>query len=202
MSASRNSTPTSSTPLLERAVWCNRLSARADDRCERDHREHDHVDVVVHAGDSEQAGTLAYSLDPVGTTYLLPGGNIYSLAYYEDDFAATPEITDKIIPVYNIFTKNGGAASGERRTGLPEGTVRIILPTPATGPEAPRIAIGSLFVRPNGDTWRLTDYTADWGIEGHGSTPMWSVAYAKGSMSSGDTLPDDARLVWSPAPLF
>lgn len=182
-----------------RLTWCQITNGYADaDRCTG--AEHDHYDLAV----DEDTGKALYRIDPDGTTYLLPNGDTLRLAFHQDEPFADPPITERIIPTYDVWTANGGAAKGVQALDngggsiwdgdtLQPGVVRIVI-----GDSSTRAAVGSIYVTPNGEVWRLRDYSHDWG-EGFASEAMWSVGYPRGGYSSakGD-LPEDARLVWVP----
>ena len=61
--------------------------------------------------------------------------------------------------------------------------------------------VGTLYVTPNGDAYRLRDYSVDWKAEpftGEATVPSYSVQFATGSNTNAYELPKDAVLAWSP----
>lgn len=187
----------------ERLGWCASFSGYASEEygC-NDADDHDHYDLAV----AEETGEVLYRLDPIGTTYLLADGSTVRLRYYDDDPFIDPPLDDKIIPRYDYVSPDGGAAGGVTLTqigALWDGAVLApgVRRTVTVAPERP--APGSLYVRPNGEAWRLRGYSLDWksiGKPGRRMVPSWSIANVDGSQSHGgtDTLPDDAVLVWAP----
>lgn len=184
-----------------RLMWCRTTNGYADaDRCTG--AEHDHYDLAV----DEDTGKALYRIDPDGTTYLLPNGDMLRLTFHQDEPFIDPPITERIIPTYDVWTASGGAARGVQALDngggsvwdgdrLQPGVVRIV-PVASERP-----AVGSLYVRPNGEVWRLRDYAPDWLRDGGEPHVQWAIQYPSGSNSStsgADALPEDARLVWAP----
>lgn len=61
--------------------------------------------------------------------------------------------------------------------------------------------IGTLYVAPNGDAYRLRDYGIDWQAEpftGEHEVPDYSVALVAGGFTARHELPDGSVVVWSP----
>lgn len=133
--------------------------------------------------------------DPVGTTYLAPDGSTYRITKYEAPIEDLIEHGDDAteLPVYDYWGPTGGAAGGI--TSLPEGCVRVVLPTPE------RPLVGSLFLTPDGVAYRQRTYSTDWDavpFTGDLTKPSYSVLLPNGRSTNADTLPADARLVWAP----
>jgi hypothetical protein len=191
-------------PRPTRVGWCLTIGGYTDERCERDRRPHDHHDVAIDYSPETGQGRPLYRIDPIGTTYLLPDGATVRLANYLDDLDlddfAEP-IRDRIIPAYLWWSAGGGASSGYTRDGieaiwdgvnLRPGVWRTV-PVAAERPAAQ-----STYIRPNGEVWRLRDWRIDLMDLDGPPTATWAVMTPRGSMTSGDDLPDDARLVWAP----
>lgn len=63
--------------------------------------------------------------------------------------------------------------------------------------------VGTLYLAPNGDAYRLRDYSVNWRAEpftGKNEVPRYSVHKVDSMNSSADTLPEGVRVVWRPAP--
>lgn len=168
---------------LARVTWCRTINAYADpDRCTLDTKRLDHVheDVLV---DYTDGGRVLYPLHPVGTVYLHDNGDLVRLVGYD-----RRDGDDDVFPRYEILSP----ARTAPRAAIAEGATRIVYPNPD------RLAVGSIFICPNGETWRLTGYSPGWLRDEDHDTPRWTVQTPKGTTYNGETLPDDARLAWAP----
>lgn len=174
----------------DRVQWCLTRNCYADAYCATN-APHDHHDVAV-----DDEGKPLWRLDPIGTTYLMPDGSTLRLVAHDDSPFSEPPLTEELIPRYDYWSPMGGAAGhlrvedgtvwvGDR---LAPGVSRVVLV------EQQRPAVGSLYVRPNGEAWRLTGWTS------MTDQPQWSLALPHGAMTTavGEVLPNDARLVWTP----
>lgn len=189
-----------------RVTWCLTMNAYADEATCHDGEtgaakvDHDHYDVAL-----DQHGKTLFRYWPIGTTWCTPEGHTYRLRTYRRDITdimaaeAAGEPTRDIPPrpVWDVWTRDGGATTGpaDWLPGPEDVLVEYVLP-PGTRP-----APGALFVRPNGQMWRLRGYRIDWKAEpltGDDTEPDWTVGNLSGGMSNGDDLPSDARLVWHP----
>lgn len=61
--------------------------------------------------------------------------------------------------------------------------------------------VGTLYVAPNGDAYRLRGYDTDWTAKpftGEHTKPNCSVGLVEGASTSSRELPDGSVLVWEP----
>lgn len=201
---SRDRTSAAARPT--RVAWCLTTGSYVDDRCEKDHRPHDHHDIAIDYSPETGQGRPLYRLDPVGTTYLLPDGGTLRLVRYVDDPFIDEPIEDRIIPRYDWWSPEGGAAGGiglddiaGRSGGLWDGVnlrPGVWRTVPVSAVDRP--AVGSVWVTPQGETWRLRNYGPAFLDEGGEGRPSYTVMLASGMMTNGNDLPDGARLVWAP----
>ena len=188
-------------------TWCLTTSGYADEATcfdpdtQSTRVDHDHYDVVV-----DQHGKTLFRVYPIGTVLRLPDGEYLRVRRYDADFNdmmfadETGEDARAVPkrPQYDVWVTSGGATSASWSPGLLDGAEVIIPVTPEGGRPAP----GAMFVLPNGETWRLRNYSVDWRAEpftGNDTRPSWTVTYPSGSSSTADgDLPAGARLVWHP----
>lgn len=195
----------------DQVEWCLTTNGYADpDRCwdaERNARavDHDHYPVVL-----DQDGEPLFRVWPVGTMFAHPDDYLLRLRAYRRDIRDAMAAVDRGAedvedvntipprPVWDVWTADGGASSGAGWLPGPDDR-----PVTYALAEGQRPAPGSLFVRPNGEMWRLRSYGVDWMAEpftGDETRPSWSVGGPTGGYSGADghVLPEDARLVWTP----
>ena len=185
---------TKTTIPADHVTWCQTMNGYADALCPD---THDHHDVAIDAD-----GKILWRIDKVGTTYLMPDGTTYRLVLHDDEPFVDPPCVLPLIPRYDYWSPQGGA-SGHLRVGdgtiwdgdrLADGVQRVVLV------EQQRPQVGSLYVLPNGESWRLTGWAPGWLREESHDTPHWSITKPNGMLSvlTEDALPQSARLVWEP----
>lgn len=193
------STETPTITATSRVTWCltaNRYAA-PDVHCIPG-KDHDHYDVAL-----TESGQVAWRYYPVGTTFRTSDGYTMRLSGYTRQFAdmeamekAGLEPRDAPVrPRWDGVAPSGGAFGDSE--WLPGDDATIIVYSLF---EDVRPAVGSLFVRPNGEAWRIRSYRIDWNDESDFSNkqPSFSVNLPHGASTNGDVLPSDARLVWHP----
>lgn len=183
--------------VVSRATWCIGRNGYADDSFGCDTAtDHDHYDVALDAD-----GKVLFRYWPIGTTFLTEKGYRMRVRGYQQDFddllaAADRDEERQSVPprpTWDGWTPDGGAfGEGNWLPGPEDRVIEFVV----EGRPAP----GALFLRPNGESWRLRSYGVDWTDEEDFShkRPSWSVNLPSGASTNGDDLPDDARLVWHP----
>lgn len=204
-------TDTETRYAVDTLTWCLTTNGYADEAtCHDDETgaakvDHDHYEVVV-----DQHGKVLFRIYPIGTVFRLPNGEHLRVRRYSPDFNdmmfadQTGEDARRVPqrPQYDVWVPGGGGGATTSTMwspGLLDGAEVIVPVIPEGGRPAP----GALFLRPNGEAWRLRNYGTNLQAKpftGEHDRPSWSIANLNGSLSSsaGETLPDDARLVWHP----
>lgn len=194
------STKTPTVTATSRVTVCLTAGGRYADEsigCDKA-TDHDHYDVALTEG-----GAIAWRYWPVGTTWRTADGYTMRLRKYDREFAdmmameeAGLEASDAPVRPHFDGQAPSGGAFGEAEWVPGDGDTIIVYSLF----EDVRPAVGSLWVRPNGEAWRLRSYGVDWADEHDLSNkkPSYAVNLPHGASTNGDVLPSDARLVWHP----
>jgi len=196
-------TDTTERHAVTQVTWCMTRNGYADESvgCPTA-TDHDHYDLVL-----DDEGKTLFRVWPVGTTWRTPEGHTYRLRGYEKafgdlmhayDIVAEPDLsTVPSRPTFDAVSPGGGAfVDSEWLPGPDDVIVEYVLA------EGVRPAPSAVFLRPNGEVWRLRDYRLDMASVGEDGEniylPSWQVMLVARGFTNRDTLPDDARLVWHP----
>lgn len=200
------STKTPTITATSRVTWCLTTNGYADEAtCHDPERgitkpDHDHYDVAL-----TEDGKVAWRYWPVGTTFKTADGYTMRLRKYEREFADMIAMEDAGMeandaparPHWDGVAPSGGAFGEAHWVPSPEDTIIIYALD-----EDVRPAPMALFVLPNGEAWRLRNYSVDWTAEpftGDNVRASWTVLRPGGMSSTADgDLPSGARLVWHP----
>lgn len=134
---------------------------------------------------------------PVGTTYKTPDGYLLRIRLYDQDIDDLMHQDETGVPApwkprWDAFTPSGGATT--YAGDLPEGSIVVIYS------EATPLRLGSTFLAPDGDVYRLRDWSSNWDDLDGPKVPNWAIMLAHGAMSNArGNLPEGSRLIWAPS---